>query len=330
MPANLTQQYRKAEQAYRQAASASDELQCLQTMFRELPKHKGTDKLQAELKQKISQAKAALEAQASSPKNSLNVRIPRQGAGRVILLGGPNSGKSQFVRATTRAEPEVAEYPFTTRVPDPAMMPFEDVTIQLIDLPPVTRDLLDPASVGLIRGGDLVLLFVDLSHDEGWEQCQEVLDQFQSSKTRLGQQTYLDETDIGRTYTATFLVLNKCDAEESDLRWELFQESPIPDLETFQISSVTGDGVPHLQAAIFEKLDVVRVYTKSPKDKQPDYTHPFTIHRGGTVGELAAMVHKDFAQGLKSARVWGSAVHDGTTVKADYVVHDKDVVELHL
>ncbi|MCH7727892.1 MAG: TGS domain-containing protein, partial [Planctomycetes bacterium] len=76
-------------------------------------------------------------------------------------------------------------------------------------------------------------------------------------------------------------------------------------------------------------MDVVRVYTKLPNKKEPDYDRPFTIRRGGTLLEIAQMIHKDFSSSLKHARVWGSEVHDGTTVKGDYVLNDKDVIELH-
>jgi ribosome-interacting GTPase 1 len=57
---------------------------------------------------------------------------------------------------------------------------------------------------------------------------------------------------------------------------------------------------------------------------------PFTIRRGSMLMELAGLVHKEFLKGLKFARVWGEAVHDGTVVKGDYVLHDKDIVELHM
>ena len=74
---------------------------------------------------------------------------------------------------------------------------------------------------------------------------------------------------------------------------------------------------------------MIRVYTKLPNQKEPDYDRPFTVRRGGTLLDVAEQIHKDYVQDLKFARVWGSDVHDGTMVKANYVVQDKDVVELH-
>ena len=329
MPANLTQQYHKAEQAYRQAATPEEELECLQRMLRELPKHKGTDKLNKDLKTKISKLKKDLAASPSSNKRA-GARIPRQGAGRVVLLGAPNCGKSQFVDSTTRAEPEVADYPFTTRQCAPAMMQFEDVAIQLIDTPPVTPDVLPPDIIGLVRGADLVMLFLDASEDEGLVQCRCVLDRFQSTKTRLARDTYVDEDDLGVTYTQTFLIVNKTDVEDAELRLQLFQEEGLPDFEYHFVDSRTTASLDTLGQRIFEALDVVRIYTKMPKAKEPDMDRPFTIRRGGTLADIAAQIHKDVAAGLKSARVWGTAVHDGTVVKPDYVLHDKDIVELHI
>jgi ribosome-interacting GTPase 1 len=329
MPANLTQQYLKAEAEYRRASTPEEELECLQVMLRELPKHKGTDKLQAELKQKISKARKELQQGKAKGKRG-GIRIPRQGAGRAVLIGGPNAGKSQLLRSLTRATPEVAAYPFTTHEPIPGMMPWQDVMVQLIDTPPITADVFDPVTQGLIRGAELALLVVDLGSDDGIEQLQEVIDHLGRTKTRVARESYLDEDDVGLSYTRTFLVANKIDDPEAADRLELLHEFCPLDLPEYRVSAEHGTGLEGLRDAIYEAMDVVRVYTKLPNHKEPDYDRPFTIHRGGTLLEIAEQIHKDMAENLKHARVWGSHVHDGTAVKGDYVLHDKDVVELHV
>ena len=95
------------------------------------------------------------------------------------------------------------------------------------------------------------------------------------------------------------------------------------------VSAKEVTNLDELRRAIYSKLDIVRVYSKLPSSREPDYKSPFTVRRGCTLLDVAAQVHKDFVNNLKYARVWGSQVHDGTVVKGDYVVHDKDVVELH-
>lgn len=297
-------------------------------MLRELPKHKGTDKLQADLKQKISKVKKDLEGQKSG-KKSHGLRIPRQGAGRAVLIGGPNAGKSQLLTSLTRARPEVAPYPFTTRELTPGMMPWEDVTVQLIDTPPITKDFLDPNVQGLIRGTDVVLWVIDLGSDDGIEQCQELLDRLNDTKTRLAAKTYLDEHDVGLSYTRTFAVPNKIDVEGAEERLELLHELCPLNFQEFVVSAAHGQGLEELRNTVYESLDVVRVYTKLPTAREPDYDRPYTIRRGGTLRDIAEQIHKDFAAQLKFARVWGSHVHDGTYVKGDYVLCDKDVIELH-
>lgn len=332
MPANLTPQYHKAEAEYRRATTPDEELRCLELMLREIPKHKGTDKLQAELKQKISKTKQEAEQHRKNAKKSgpAGVRIPRQGAGRAVVIGGPNAGKSQLLRSLTRAQPEVAPYPFTTREASPGMMNWEDVAVQLIDTSPITADVFDPDVLGLVRGAELAVLMVDLGDDDGPEQLQEVLNQFNRSKTRLARHSSLDEEDLGVSYTQTIVVPNKIDLPEAADRLAFFHEICPLDLPEIVISAEQLTNLETLRGAIFAALDVVRVYTKAPNKKEPDYDRPFTVPRGGTLLDVAELVHKDLAKNLKGARVWGTAIHEGSTVRPDYEVHDKDVVELHV
>ena len=334
MPANLTQQYKKAEENYRRAETPEEELKCLQIMLSEMPKHKGTDHLQAKLKTQISQVKKEIEQQRSGSGKkggaSRSFRIPRQGAGTAIIIGGPNAGKSQLLTSLTRATPEVAAYPFTTKQPQPGMMAWQDVFVQLVDTPPITADYLEPYIVGLLRSADLALLMIDLDDDSGIEQCKEVLDKLATTKTQLAAESSLDEEDVGLAFTKTFFLANKVDSPEATDRLELFYEvCPLPFRE-FRISANNTETLEDLRNAIYESLDVIRIYTKDPKKKDADKDRPFTLSRGDTLLDLAELIHKDYVKNLRFGKVWGSAVHDGTIVKGDYVLNDQDIVEVHI
>ena len=334
MPANLTQQYLKAEAAYRQAQTLQEELECLQVMLREIPKHKGTDRLQADLKSKIAKLRTDLQKAASAPASKSASKIPKQGAGRILLIGAPNSGKSQLLTSLTRAQSEVAPYPFTTQSPFPGMMFYEDCPFQLIDLPPVTADFMDPTTIGLIRGADLILLVVDLASDSLVEDTQAILDRFMNSKTRFGRETMLDEADVGLSYTATLVLMNKCDSPDAMTRLATLDEFLELPFDRLLVSATEGTGLPELRKAVFERLKIVRVYTKHPKEKEPDMTKPFYIRQGQTLVDVADHVHCDLSASLKSARVWSkaNATLNSTqpiTVKPDHQPIDGDIVELH-
>ena len=332
MPANLTQQYHKAEAEYRKASTPDEELKWLQVMLSEIPKHKGTDHLQATLKSKISQAKQEIEQfrkTGGKKSGGKSYKIPRQGAGTAVILGGPNAGKSQLLATLTHANPTIAPYPFTTTEPQPGMMDWEDVSVQLIDTPPITPDFFEPYMSGYIRAADLALLMVDLDSDDGIDQLQDVLKKLNSGKTRLGTETYIDEDDIGLTFTRTFLICNKIDTPDALTRLDLLHEfCPLPFVE-YCINATDGDSLTSFRKTIYDAMGVIRVYTKLPQKKEADFDRPFTIKCGGTLIELAELIHNDYVKNFRGARVWGEAVHDGTPVKGDYVLHDKDIVELN-
>src|SRR5438876_639007 len=221
MAANLTPQYLEAEAEYKRAQSALERLECLKKMYSLLPKHKASEKLQADLKTRISEAKKEVEQERKSPKKvGVSHKIPKQGAGQYMVLGAPNTGKSRLLSRLTRATPEVAPYPLTTREPHAGMMDWEDVRVQLIDTPPITADYLESYLSSMVRSADAALLFVDLSDDDGPFAAEAVSERLAQTKTILTGQAPSTVEDAGVHHTKTLLVANKMDTPGAAERLE--------------------------------------------------------------------------------------------------------------
>lgn len=328
MPANLTPQYQKAEEAYRRAQTAQERVDCLEEMLQVIPKHKGTEKLQADLKTKLKEAREEAHVEKSAPKTTRSYRIPRQGAGTVILVGAPNSGKSRVLKELTHAQPEVAPYPFTTREPLPGMMPWHDVSVQLIDTPPVTSSHIEPYLTSFVRSADLVVLCFDGSSDDAPQETADVIAQLAERKTRLAAQTGFDEEDMSHVNVRTLIVVTHAGDPDAALRVDMFREAGAAPLETLLVELDREADRETLRDRIYQGLDVIRVYTKRP-GKPAEKDSPFTLPRGATVEDLALKVHRDLAASLKHARIWGTSAQDGQTVGRDHVLADGDIVELH-
>jgi ribosome-interacting GTPase 1 len=330
MPANLPPQYHKAEEEFRKAGSPGERLEKLREMYRLLPKHKGTEKLQSDLKQKISRLKDEQEGtRAGAKKGGVSHRVPHEGAGQVVLVGPPNAGKSSLLAALTKAHPEIAAYPFTTRAPQPGIMLWQDVPVQLVDLPPISTDYFEAWVPSLIRSADAALLVADLASDEVAESIETVLDKLSSTHTELVGELPYDVDDEALRHVKTVMVASKLDAPGAGDRLEVIREWFGPRFPVIAASTGTGEGLETVRNAAYHLLGVLRVYTKVP-GKPVDRSRPFTLPIGSTVLDLARDIHKDFEHALKSARIWGSGTFDGQTVKKDHELQDSDVVELHV
>jgi ribosome-interacting GTPase 1 len=322
LPANLTPQYYEAEENFKKATTMEEKIAAIEEMLAVIPKHKGTEKMQAELKRRLSKLRE------EGIKKAKLVRVDpfhveKQGAGQVVLLGFPNAGKSALVAALTRARVKVADYPFTTTVPMAGMMPYEDVLVQLVDTPPITEDLVPPGLSGTLRVADAILVVLDAASDECLEQMA-ACDQYLGEKKIIRDD--LPAGARGLPPGRCLVVAARVDLPVGKDNVEIMREM-LPDREILTVSAATGLGLEPLRQRIFQVLDVIRVYTKVP-GKEPDMKAPFILKPGSTVVELAEAVHRDLPQKMKNARVWGTVRFPGQAVPREYVLKDGDVVEI--
>ena len=337
MPTNVTPEYKKAEEAYRKAREPKERLECLREMFRTIPKHKGTEHLQADIKTRIKQLSEELSGPKKGGRRSGPALVVRpEGAAQLSLIGPPNAGKSSLHARLTGSHSDVGPYPYTTHYPLPGMLPYEDIHFQLVDLPPVSADFMEPWFVNALQPADGAMLVIDVADPECLEQVPVILERLAEKKIFLrpewpglaepGEQ---DETeDPFRLDLPTVLIANKSDLDPDPEEVEVLEELLGLRFPALTVSSKTGDGLDQLGSFLFRALEIVRVYTKTP-GKKADTDRPFTVRRGGTVLDVAGLVHKDIAESLKFARMWGTDVFDGQQVGPDHLVADGDLVELH-
>ena len=328
MPANLTVQYQLAEQDYRRAATAHERLECLLRMLQLVPKHKGSEKIQAELKTRIKHARAALNQQQDRSRGGRRCRIPRQGAGQVVLVGGPNAGKSRVLAELTNAAATATEWAYSTTEPLPGMTTFEDVPIQLIDTPSISAAHFESYLTGMLRAADAVVFCFDGSSDDAPQASAEVLAQLKQRKIELARTTGLSTEDLSVVRLRTLLLITRGRSDECETREALFHEFVDEPFETLCIDWDDCSAHQRVRRAVFRTLDVIRVFTRRPGEPSCDPV-PVTIPARGTVESLALRIHEDFYQKFRFARIWRNGDLFASQASIDTPLRDGDVVELH-
>jgi ribosome-interacting GTPase 1 len=308
MPANVTPDYKRAEEAFRAAKTVDEKIARLEDMITLLPKHKGTDHLFADLKRRLAKLKEEAEGGAGHHGGHAGPEIRREGAAQAVLVGPSGAGKSSILGALTHAEPEIGDWPFVTRAMQPGMAFFEDAPIQLVDSPAIAPGTMPVNLLGTLRGADGVLLVLDLSRDSLLDDLDAVLAVLEERHVHLVHER-ADAHD--RDEMRCLVVANKTDAlgaadrlsllgDAVDGRFEIVPCSCAPGARE---SRPLGGSVFDLPGVLFRWLRLVRVYTRTP-GQHFERTKPFTVFEGGTVGDVCALVHKDFADRLRFARLW--------------------------
>lgn len=288
MPVNAGPEYFVAEKKYLEAKSKEEKIKALEEMIRTLPKHKGSSHLLAQLKHRLKKLKEEKTIKATAkPKFS----IRKEGAAQVCIIGLTNSGKSSLLKALTAANVEIADYPYTTKKPAVGMMNFGDVQMQLIEIP----STFDSDFMSVLHTCDLILILIDSTQDidRQTEQLTKILDKLENKKI--------------------LFTFNKSDIKKID--------------QDLSISAKEKIGLEKLKEEIWNRLDLIRVYTKSPG--KPKVIPPVTLQKDASVRDVAKSIHKDFLKNFSFARIFNSSPFSGQKVGLDFKLKDLDVVEIH-
>jgi len=291
MPINAGPEYFVAEKRYSEAKTRKEKIEALEEMIRTLPKHKGTETQLALLRKRLAKIKSQKSAKISAKQK---IAIKKLGAAQVCILGLTNSGKSSLLKALTDIDIEIADYPYTTKEPKVAMMPFGDVQIQLIEIP----STFDSESMSLLYTCDEILVLLDAT--KNLEEQKEELEKILAERNLFNKKI--------------LFVVNKTDLK-------------IPGTKYLQISAKNKIGLEEFKEKIWSGLKIIRVYTKSPG--KPKVIPPITLPEDSTVKNVAESVHKDFIKNFKFARIFNDSKFSGSSVGLDYKLKDLDVVEIH-
>lgn len=328
MPANLPPAYREAELKYRRARTIPERVAALQEMMSATPKHKGTDHLRADQRARLARHMEELEKPRRTGSGQPEpFALRKEGTGQAVLLGLPNGGKSQLLVSLTGATAKVAAYPFTTKLPQPGMLRFENVLVQLVDMPAIDDRDMQTRLFSLLRNTDLLVIVIDLSADP-LQQITSVIAELEKWGYLLLSWDHASDPEAHRVQKRALVVGNKADHAGALDQFQALQREYGSRLPVVMAAVLEGVGVDELKAAIFKALDKVRVYTKAPGG-EPDYNAPIVMAQGSKVEDAAQALHRDWARRLRYAVLWGSGKFDGQRVGRDYVLVDGDVLEFH-
>jgi small GTP-binding protein len=306
MPANLPPQFFELQKKLNQTKDIQEKIDILQEMLAICPKHKGTERVQEEIKKKIAKLK---KAQPKKLKREEIYFVKKEGAGQVLILGFPNSGKTSLINSLCNTNFRTGDYPFTTQLPTPAMLKYENILIQIVDTPPITTDFKPGWLKNLSIQSDLILLLIDLENrpEIQLEKLEEILNEWKIKKEKV------------------LIVGNKIDLERAKENFETLKNNFL----IFDVSAKEKIKIEGLKRKIFESLNIIRVYPKEPK-KEIDFKNPFILKKGTKLIDFVKEINKEWEEKFKGARLYEKNLKNFKLVGREYILKDGDIVEIKI
>ncbi|MCX6799263.1 MAG: 50S ribosome-binding GTPase [Candidatus Diapherotrites archaeon] len=355
MPTNVTVDFERARDKSQKAKSAEEKLNALYEMQRFAPSHKGGENLRRDISRKIAQVKKEQEKQRKREKqkgSGPSLAVKKEGIGQIAIVGLPNSGKSWLLNKLTGVDVEIAPYPFTTKKPVVGMMNYKGAKIQLVELPALVEGSSSgkangPQLLSVARTADAVIMAVRDSEEQ-----RVLLRELRSANIAVNEKKPMIEVTPNKfggieiankknlkapmRELISFLkvrgLYNVNVVLNEELRNMQQVDRALDDRIVYKnallVNPFTEKNIESLPQKIFSLLGRVLIYTKRPGEK-PDLEAPLALPKGATIEDAARMLHKDLAERLKFARVWGGSKFGGQRVARDYRLQNLDVVEIY-
>ncbi|WP_027472766.1 GTPase ObgE [Saccharicrinis fermentans] len=164
----------------------------------------------------------------------------------VGLVGFPNAGKSTLLSVVSAAKPEIADYPFTTLVPNLGIVNYRDYkSFVMADIPGIIEGASDGKGLGLrflrhIERNSILLFLVPADADDIKKEYEILLNELRNYNPEL-----LDKERL--------LAISKCDLLDEELMDEIKKD--LPEIPYTFISSVANMGITELKDMIWKKLE---------------------------------------------------------------------------
>ena len=292
MPMNVGHEYVAAEKVYHEAETSSDKLKALRGMLAAIPKHKGTEKQQAQIRKQIKKISEQIVFEKKQGKGAKSFTIKKEGAGQVVIFGKVNSGKSTLLKLFSGKDVPISEYEYTTQRPEHKMISFENIKIQGIEIPAIYKGFCNSKNgrqfLSIARNADVAIVIVE---------SKEEFDMIVRELVKAG------------------IILTKTRENPKGF------ESRIPYVKISK-KKFSMNLIPK----IWKIMGKIRVQTKTSGKIAKN---PIVLKKGSTVGDVARTIHADFVRKFRHAKVWGpSAKFSGQQVGLEHVLKDNDVIEV--
>lgn len=301
MPVNASYEFAIAEKKFLAAQTDEEKLEGLKEMIRTVPKHKSSENIVANLRTRYKKLQEKIEKVKKIKRGAKSKFSIKKGDMQAALVGLTNSGKSSILKILTNVNPTIAPYAFTTQSPEVGMLYYENCQIQIIDLPPIGSDNFD---MGIVNTSDTALIVVEKISDI--PEVEKALVKFKGGR---------------------IIVFNKIDELDENARRKTFETLRSKKYDFVMISSKTGENIEELKEKIFRSFNKMRIYTKSPTQKEPDNA-PIIMPLNSIVENIAKIIFKGKLEIIKKIKIWGpSSKFGGQEVGIKHVLKDKDILE---